>query len=124
DVPSEIASPTATILVVVVVTYLSIVVGELVPKRIGQLSAERIACAVAQPMEWLAIIAKPFVKLLSWSTRIMLVVLRIKERDGQDVTEEDIQAMLLEGSTTGIIEEHEHLMLKNVLIFDERPITS
>ncbi len=55
----------ATVIVVVLVTYLSIVVGELVPKRLGQLSAERIACLVARPMLWLATLTRPFVWLLS-----------------------------------------------------------
>src|SRR5690606_15682514 len=62
---AAISNPTATVLVVVVVTYVSIVVGELVPKRIGQISSEKIACRVARPMEWLAILTKPFVMLLS-----------------------------------------------------------
>ncbi|WP_047437159.1 CNNM domain-containing protein, partial [Aeromonas sp. ZOR0001] len=63
--PAKSSGLIATIIVVVVVTYLSIVVGELVPKRLGQLNAERIACLVARPMHWLATLTRPFVWLLS-----------------------------------------------------------
>lgn len=118
------STPAATILVVVVVTYVSIVVGELVPKRIGQVSAEKIACIVARPMVWLAVIAKPFVMLLSSSTHILIRLSGFKYPSDQNVTEEDIHAMLLEGSSTGVIEPHEHAMVKNVFRLDERSISS
>ena len=88
----------ATVIVVVGVTYLSIVVGELVPKRLGQLSAERIACLVARPMLWLAIMTRPFVWLLSASTNTTLRLLRVNQNGNANVTEEEIHAMLVEGS--------------------------
>lgn len=119
-----VAIPLATVLVVVVVTYLAIVIGELVPKRIGQINAERIACLVARPMELLATAAKPFVMLLSGSTQLLLRLLGFKPNSHQNVTEEDIQALLLEGSASGVIEQHEHRMVRNVFRFDERPVTS
>lgn len=120
----ESSAPTATVLVVVVVTYLSIVVGELVPKRIGQISAELIACAVARPMDWLARITKPVVILLTYSTQALMRLLALKSSSDHAVTEEDIQALLLEGSSSGVIEKEEHAMVKNVLRLDERPVTS
>lgn len=121
---ATVSAPTATVLVVVVVTYVSIVVGELVPKRIGQISAETIACIVARPMEWLGILTKPFGMLLTSSTHTLMRVLRIKQISDQSVTEEDIQAILLEGSSSGVIEHHEHTMVRNVFRLDERSISS
>ncbi len=66
------ADPLATALVVVIVTYLTIVIGELVPKRLGQIGAEAIARRVARPMLWLATVSRPFVQLLSASTHLVL----------------------------------------------------
>ncbi|QXC35377.1 hemolysin family protein [Aeromonas sp. FDAARGOS 1407] len=114
----------ATVIVVVTVTYLSIVVGELVPKRLGQLSAERLACLIALPMHWLATLTRPFVWLLSASTNATLRLLRAKQDGGANVTEEEIHAMLVEGSEAGVIEDHEHTMLRNVFRLDERSLSS
>lgn len=114
----------ATVLVVVVVTYVSIVVGELVPKRIGQISAETIACIMAKPMLVLAMLTKPFVWLLTGSTHAMMRLFGFAHNHESNVTHEDIQAMLQEGSTSGVIEQTEHTMVKNVFRLDERSISS
>ena len=121
---AEIANPLATVLVVVSITYFSIVLGELVPKRMGQLNPEGIARFVARPMLWLAIIAKPFVMLLSGSTHLLLRILGIKDDGGAGVTEEDIHMLLSEGSDAGVIEEQEHQMVRNVFRVDDRQIAS
>lgn len=118
------SSITSTILVVVVVTYLSIIVGELVPKRVGQISAERIACLIARPMLFLARVTRPFVVLLSVSTHWVMKVLGIRDTGDASVTEEDIQAILKEGSASGVIEQSEHAILRNVFRLDERPVSS
>ena len=123
-VPVHFSDNIATVLVVVVVTYFSIVVGELVPKRIGQLNAERIACVVARPMQLLAIITKPFVHFLSNSTRACMRIFGFRQTQSQQVTEEDIHAILDEGSNTGILEQQEHAMVKNVLRLEARSIVS
>ncbi len=115
---------TATGLVVVVITYFTIVVGELVPKRIGQSHPETLARLVARPIEWLAMATKPFVLLLSLSTRGSLRLLGVKENTTSPVTEEEIHAMLAEGTTAGVIESHEHTMVRNVFRLDDRPIGS
>jgi len=114
----------ATVLVVVVVTYVSIVIGELVPKRIGQISAETIACIMAKPMLVLAMLTKPFVWLLTGSTHAMMRLFGFAHSQESNVTHEDIQAMLQEGSTSGVIEQTEHTMVKNVFRLDERSISS
>jgi putative hemolysin len=118
------SSSLATVLVVVLVTYLSIVVGELVPKRVGQLKAEYIACWVARPMVLLAIVTKPFVLLLTQSTQALMRLLNLRGDDSQTLTEDDIHALLDEGSDSGILEAQEHVMVKNVLQLEERPIKS
>lgn len=122
--PAKSSGLIATVIVVVVVTYLSIVVGELVPKRLGQLNAERIACLVARPMHWLATLTRPFVWLLSASTNASLRLLRVNQNGSANVTEEEIHAMLVEGSEAGVIEDHEHTMLRNVFRLDERSLSS
>ncbi|MDP2450211.1 MAG: hemolysin family protein [Polaromonas sp.] len=114
----------ATGLVVLVITYFSIVVGELVPKRIGQSHPETLARLVARPINWLAIGTKPFVLLLSMSTRGLLRLLGVKESSGGAVTEAEIHAMLAEGTTAGVIEMHEHNMVRNVFRLDDRQIGS
>ncbi len=118
------SSTTATVLVVVVITYITIVIGELVPKRVGQISAEAVACAIAAPMSWLATLARPFVFVLTQSTNGLMRLMRVDKPRDHAVTEEDIQALLLEGSTSGVIEKDEHTMVRNVLRLDDRPVTS
>ncbi len=118
------AALTATALVVTVITFTTIIFGELVPKRIGQLHPETMACWVARPMLWLAQAAKPFVKLLSGTTAATLKLLRIDTNTARAVTEEEISASLEEGVDAGLIEEHEHQMVQNVFRLDERALTS
>ena len=91
----------ATVLVVVVITYVSIVVGELVPKRLGQIDPEGTARAVARPMNALATAARPFVWLLSWSTAALLRLLGHADLVASRVTEDEIHALLQEGSEAG-----------------------
>jgi putative hemolysin len=123
-VPDPYSQYAATGLVVVLITYFSIVVGELVPKRIGQSHPETLARLVARPIDWLAIATQPFVLLLSVSTRALLRLLGVKESTASAVTEEEIHAMLAEGTTAGVIESHEHTMVRNVFRLDDRQIAS
>lgn len=114
----------ATTLVVVVITYISIVVGELVPKRIAQFNSEGIARLVARPIQFLAVVSRPFVHLLTFSTDTILQLMGKRDIGGSNVTEEDIHAMLEEGSESGIIEKQEHEMVRNVFRLDDRQIGS
>ena len=123
-VPLPYGGYAATGLVVVLITYFSIVVGELVPKRIGQSYPETFARLMARPINFLALATKPFVLLLSTSTRTLLRLLGVKETSGSPVTEEEIHAMLVEGTTAGVIESHEHTMVRNVFRLDDRQIGS
>jgi putative hemolysin len=122
--PTQYSHYAATGLVVVLITYFSIVLGELVPKRLGQTNPEAVARMVAKPIAWLAAAAKPFVRLLSGSTNLLLRLLGVKDRNGSNVTEEEIHAMLAEGTSAGVIESHEHTMVRNVFLLDDRQITS
>lgn len=122
--PPAYSGYAATGLVVIVLTYLSIVIGELVPKRIGQTHPETFARLVARPIEWLAIATKPFVQLLTLSTRALLRLLGVKESNGSAVTQEEINAMLVEGTSAGVIEAQEHSMVRNVFQLDDRQIGS
>jgi len=123
-VPASYDQYLATGFVVVIITYFSIVVGELVPKRIGQSHPETLARLVARPINWLAIATKPFVLLLSVSTKGLLKMLGIREGSGSVVTEEEIHAMLQEGTHAGVIETQEHTMVRNVFRLDDRQIGS
>ena len=114
----------ATTLVVVVITYISIVIGELVPKRMAQFNAEGIARLVARPIQFLAVVSRPFVLLLTFSTDTILRLMGKRDLGGSNVTEEDIHAMLEEGSESGVIEKHEHEMVRNVFRLDDRQIGS
>ncbi|HSX92889.1 MAG TPA: hemolysin family protein [Hydrogenophaga sp.] len=122
--PEQASQYGATALVVVVITYCSIVVGELVPKRLGQTYPEALARLVARPIDWLSKATKPFVMLLSVSTRALLRLLGVKEGNVNAVTEEEIHAMLAEGTSAGVIESHEHAMVRNVFRLDDRQIGS
>jgi putative hemolysin len=121
---AEVSSIASTALVVIVITYVSIVVGELVPKRIGQFNPEGIARLVARPMRLLALFTRPFVRLLSFSTDTILRLMGQREQPGQSVTEEEIHAMIEEGSEAGVIEDQEREMVRNVFRLDDRQIAS
>ncbi len=119
--PSEI---TATGMVVVTITFLSIVFGELVPKRLGLQYPETIARLVARPMEWLSLLTRPFVKLLSWCTEGTLRLLGVRGAPDRSVTEEEIAASLEEGLDAGVIEAQEHQMVRNVFRLNDRQVGS
>lgn len=118
------SSYAATGLVVALITYVTIIFGELVPKRIGQLYPEPVSRVLARPMAWLARAAGPFVKLLSASTQAVLKVLPIDTTRARGMTEEEIAHSLEEGVDAGVIEQHEHQMVQNVFHLDDRPLTS
>jgi putative hemolysin len=124
DLSGRVAQGTATGLVVTGITFITIVFGELVPKRIGQLYPEPVARMISRPMQWVGIVAKPFVRLLALCTHGMLKLLRIDTSDNRQVTEAEISASLEDGVDAGIIEEHEHQMVRNVFHLDDRTLAS
>jgi putative hemolysin len=124
NIPEQTADISATAAVVVAITYVSIVAGELVPKRIGQINPETIALLVARPMRALAIFSRPFVLLLSFSTHSLLKIMGVNQSTSSSVTEEEIHAMLDEGSEAGVIEQQEHAIVRNVFRLDDRQLGS
>lgn len=120
----ETASAVGITLVVVLLTYFSIVMGELVPKRIGQMAPERLACRVSPVLHMLSLAAAPFVKLLSLSTASILRLMRVDTRSQNAVTEEEIHAMIDEGEESGVIETVERDMVRNVFRLDDRQVAS
>lgn len=120
----KVAGIAATAIVVTGITFITIIFGELVPKRIGQLYPEPVARLVARPMAGLASAARPFVWLLSAATHGILKLLRVDSRAARHVTEEEIAHSLEEGVDAGLIEAHEHQMVQNVFHLDDRPLTS
>ncbi len=118
------ATVVATGLVVVMITMLTIVFGELVPKRLGQMYPELVARIVSRPMNWLSTAARPLVAALSLATEATLRLLGIRPGQSRAVTEEEIAASLEEGLDAGVIEAHEHQMVRNVFRLDDRQIGS
>jgi len=113
------------IIIVVTVTYLTLVLGELVPKRIGMNFAERVAMSVATPMNVLSAIAKPFVWLLSKSTQAVLVLTGLNHADDHNkVTEEEIKAIVQEGLEDGEVQEVEQDIVERVFHLGDRTVGS
>jgi len=111
--------------IVVVVTYLTLVLGELVPKYIGMRFAEQTAMIVAQPMYFLSGIAAPVVWILSKSTKAVATLIRLNyANDNQKVTEEEIMANIHEGYKGGEVQEVEHDILERVFHLGDRTIGS
>lgn len=123
-VEETIAGVTATIVVVLVVTYFAITIGELVPKRFGQTHPEVIASLVSAPLLLLVKISRPFVWLLSVSTNGLLRLFGVRGDQSSTVTEDEIEAMLDEGSLTGLIETQERDIVRNLFRLDERRLGS
>ena len=118
------AAIAATALVVVIITVLTIIFGELVPKRVGQMFPETVARLVARPMNVLSTAVRPLVTMLSLCTNAVLRVLGIHGGPSRSVTEEEIAASLEEGLDAGVIEAQEHQMVRNVFRLDDRQIGS
>ena len=125
-VPSvgKYAGTIGTVLAVSLITYLSIVLGELLPKRLALLAPERLAGIVALPMHWLSRIASPAVWLLSATVRGLLRLLRVNRSDSSQVTEEEIHMLVSEGHEQGVIDLDERNMLNRVMRLGDRTAES
>lgn len=110
-------------LIVVIVTYLTLIFGELVPKRIGMSVAEKAAKVVARPMYYLSVIASPFVWLLSKSTSVMFGVLGIKSGENK-VTEEEIKSIIQEGTEGGEVQPVEQDIVERVFLLGDLSVDS
>jgi putative hemolysin len=109
-------------LVVVMITYLSLVIGELVPKRLALANPEQIACRFAPAMRALSRLSSPVVHLLSASTDALLRFLNVEVSTEPEITEEEIKALIRQGADSGVFEESEHDMVQRVLRLGDRAI--
>lgn len=106
------------------ITFASVVVGELVPKRLALVAPERVAMSVAPMMAGVARLLRPAVWLLTASTSVVLRLLRIRERGHQVVTEEDIKAMIAQGRASGTVHAGEATIVTRVLRIGDRPVSA
>lgn len=109
--------------VVLVITYLSLIVGELVPKRLALNNPEKIAAFIAIPMRALASLASPIVHMLSISTETVLQILGIRPSEEPQVTEEEIKILIEQGTEAGTFEAAEQDMVERVFRLGDRPVT-
>lgn len=124
DIPllAPYAKPLSITGMVIIITYFSLIFGELVPKRLGLMNPELIARLVARPMNMLSLVTRPLVALLSISTELILKLLRAKKVDEGDIIEEEIHSLMQQGTESGVLEESEHVMVKNVLRLDDQRV--
>jgi putative hemolysin len=121
-VPAEIAEPLAFGIIVAAVTYVSLVLGELVPKQLALRNAERLACRVAPAMTLLAQAASPLVWLLNTSGDLVLTLLGQRHVSAARVTDEEIRTLVAEAESVGVIEPQERSMITGVMRLGDRPI--
>ena len=118
------AEAVAFAFVVVVITYLSLVVGELAPKRLALSNAERIAALVARPMRFLSWLAKPFVAFLSFSTNAVFRLLRLRPSSDPPITEEEIKVLIEQGTQAGVFEATEQDLVERVFRLGDRRVNA
>ncbi len=108
------ATSFSSFIIVAIITYLSLVIGELVPKRLALNSPESIAVVVAKPIYWLSVALKPIVSFLGISTEFLLKLLGVTIKEEAPVTESEINKMLTEGVAMGAYEEEEPILVENI----------
>lgn len=118
------ADTLAIVGVVVAITYLSLIVGELVPKRLALADPERIASRIAAPMLLVARIAAPLVWFLRFSTNGVLGLLGLRGETGSKVTDDEIRALLAEGAEAGVVKRAEKEMIEGIMRIADQPIRS
>ncbi len=123
-IPEKAAEPLGFGIVISVITYLSIVIGELVPKQLALRHPEGIACTMAPLMLVLSKVAAPAVWLLNASTRLIFSLLGTSSDDSSTVTEEEIKHLVGEAESAGVIEEQERRMISGVLRLGDRTVRS
>lgn len=109
-------------LVVLLITYFSLVIGELVPKRLALNNAEQIAAMMAGPMSFLARLTRPVVWFLGLSTDLVIRLLGARPAEESTITPEEIKVLIEQGTESGVFEASEQDMIERVLQLDERPV--
>jgi putative hemolysin len=121
-VRADIAGASGYVLIIGIITYLSVIVGELVPKHLALKNPERIACFIARPMNSLSRVAAPAVWLLDASTRGVFRLLGISTASESAITDEEILTIVAEAGSTGVIEEAERSMISGVIRLGDRSV--
>lgn len=121
-VPENISNETGFAVVIVLTTYFSLVVGELVPKQFALRAAEPIALLMARPMVVLSKVAAPFVWLLDKSSALLMRLLRISARGEHGLTAEELQMIFAEATRSGAIEEDERAIMAGIMKLASRPV--
>jgi putative hemolysin len=116
------AETIAFVVMVVTLTYVSLIAGELVPKRLALTRPEAIAAIISRPMRLLSAIVRPLVFLLSVSTDTVLRLLRVRHAKGPAVTLEEFRVLIAQGTEEGVFDETEEELVSNVLRLDERRV--
>ncbi len=119
---SAYSEPLSIVVVVIFITYFSLIIGELVPKQIALSNPERLAILVARPIQAIMQVAHPLVKILSTSTAAVLRLLRVKPSNNPVITEEEIKLLIAEGTETGVFEKSEQKMVGSIFHMGNRPI--
>jgi putative hemolysin len=117
------ADVAALVIMVIGLTYVSLIIGELVPKRLALTRPEYIASLIARPLQWLATVTRPVVYLLSLSTDTILTLLRVKKTPGPAVTLEEFKLLIEQATAEGVFEKAEQEIVTNVLDLDDRHVT-
>lgn len=120
----EHAEAAALTVVVAIITYLSVIIGELVPKRIALGNPERVASIVARPMKLVSRIGSPLVRLLTGSTQFILRLFGVKGLPEPGLTEDEIHAVIEQGAESGVVPEVEHEIVENVFRLGDRHVSS
>jgi putative hemolysin len=116
------AGPIAIAIVVIVITYLSVIIGELVPKRLALLNPEAVALLVARPMQFLSTISAPIVRFFDWSSEVVLRLVGAREGGEPPVTGEEIEVLMEQGAEAGVFEKGEQKLVSRILRLDEQRV--
>ena len=119
-----IAGPLSSVVMVAALTYVSLIVGELVPKRIALTRPETLAALMARPMQLLSVVSRPLVFLLTFTTDSLLKLFRIRTVAGPSVTPEEIKVLVNQGTEEGVFEASEQELVTNVLNLDQRSVAA
>ncbi|WP_047983750.1 hemolysin family protein [Ornithinibacillus californiensis] len=114
------SSQISLFIVIAITTYLSLIIGELVPKRIGMNNPEKVALSVAKPMYYFSKVGKPLIWVLSKSTEFVLKIFGIKQNNDPDVTEEEITQLIEQGVYSGVVEENEREMVEKIFYMGDQ----
>lgn len=114
----------SVVLMVLFITTLSLVLGELVPKRLAMHNPERIAATLSRPMLWLSRLSAPLVKLLSRVTDRLLYLIGVRQSNEPSITEEEIKVLIEQGTDEGVFDQVEQALVKNIFQLDDRKVAS